>query len=108
MANDPAPAAPQPTAPEGPVADIDPLLAATLSPEALAHRKEQLADWGEWVAVQDIVHPPNVLAYAAGSPVPASNVAKWKYDEMGLVAKRSSKDGKLALADVAAKSPSAS
>lgn len=106
MANEPAPAAPQPTAPEGPVVEIDPLLAATLSPEALAHRKEQIADWNEWVAVQDIVHPPNVLAYAAGSPVPASNVAKWKYDEMGLVAQRTSKDGKAAVAAAAAQSPS--
>lgn len=107
MANEPDPVATQPVPPEGPVVDIDPLLAATLSPEALAHRKASLADWSEYVAVQDIVHPPNVLAYAEGSPVPATNVARWKYDELGYVARRTSAAGKEALARVAARSPSA-
>lgn len=106
MANEPDPVATQPVPPEGTV-DIDPLLAATLTPEALAHRKALAQDWGQYVAVADIVHPGGVLAYAEGMPVPASNVARWKYDEMGLVGKRTSKEGKAALERLAARSPSA-
>jgi hypothetical protein len=92
--------------PAGGVAAVDPHLAAVLSPEALKARQDLLDDWSQFVAVTDIPFG-NVLAYAAGDPVPASNVRRWKYDDQGLVAKRSTKEGKAALDARAATSPSA-
>jgi hypothetical protein len=89
----------------GPVA-IDPHLAAVLSPEALKVRQDLLDDWSQWVAVVDIPYG-NVLAYAAGDAVPASNVKRWQYDQQGLVAKRTTKAGQEALDRRAGQSPSA-
>jgi hypothetical protein len=100
------PVATQPVPPQGAVEGIDPHLAAVLSPEALNHRKALAADWSEYVAVTDIPYG-NVLAYRAGVPVPARNVKRWQFDQLGLVAKRSTKAGEAALAARAAESPSA-
>jgi hypothetical protein len=41
-------------------------------------------EYGQFVAEYPI-NFDGVLAYAEGAPVPASNVAKYKYDEQGLV-----------------------
>lgn len=87
---------------------VDPLLAARLTPEELKHRQALLDDWSEYVALTDIGDPygsPGVLAYAKGAPVPTSNVKRWLYDQQGLVAKRSSKEGKAALERLAPVTP---
>lgn len=97
---------PAEVAPAGGTVAVDPHLAAVLTPEALKARQDLLDDWSQYVAVVDIPYG-NVLAYAAGDPVPATNVKRWLYDQQGLVAKRSTKAGQAALDARAAQSPSA-
>lgn len=59
-------------------------------------RAAQMKEYGLWVAVQPIDHG-TARAYNIGDPVPISNVERHGYDADGLVAKRSSKEGKRAL-----------
>lgn len=68
-----------------------PVVAAT--PEEVAEfRAVQEAEYGTWVAVAPISFN-GAPAYNVGDPVPASNVARHKYDEDGLVAKIGTKAG---------------
>lgn len=60
--------------------------------EVAALRKEQESEYGTWVAVQPIQFN-GVLAYLPGEPVPVSNVARYGYDQAGLVAKQTTKAG---------------
>lgn len=57
-----------------------------LTDDQAALVKAQAEEYGSFVAVTNIPHD-GVLAYAAGHPVPKSNVEKYKYDEQGLVKK---------------------
>lgn len=93
----------EPVSPGGGTVAIDPHLAAILSPEELKARQALLDDWSQYVALADIPYG-NVFAYRAGDAVPASNVRRWKYDEQGFVAKRTSREGKAALEALAARS----
>jgi hypothetical protein len=77
--------------------------AATAAPDQPAEmpdwqerRKAQVKEYGTWVATQPI-YAGNALAYDVGHPVPVSNVERHGYDADGLVAKRTSKEGKAAL-----------
>ena len=56
-------------------------------------RKAREAEYGVWVAIQDIPWG-TVLAATPGMKVPASTVERLKWDELGLVAKRDSKAGR--------------
>lgn len=56
-------------------------------------RKAREAEYGEYVAVQDIPWG-NVKAATPGMRVPTSTVERLKWDELGLVAKRTSKAGR--------------
>lgn len=56
-------------------------------------RKAQLDEYGTYVAIEPIDHD-GARAYNVGDPVPASNVEAHKYDEQGLVAKRTTKAAK--------------
>ncbi|WP_422751344.1 hypothetical protein [Micromonospora sp. WMMD1219] len=70
--------------------------APQVNPDMLAveeRRREREAEYGVWVAVQDIPWG-TVLAAIPGMPVPASTVERLKWDELGLVAKRDSKAGR--------------
>jgi hypothetical protein len=53
-------------------------------------REEQAKEYGTWVALGPIDHD-GARAYNTGDPVPAENVKRWKYDERGLVGRRSTK-----------------
>jgi hypothetical protein len=103
----PDPVATQPNQPAevAGFAVTDPAILALMSPEARKSQEDLIKDWSEYVAVTDIPHG-GVLAYAAGAPVPASNVKRWKYDELGFVAKRSSAAGKAAIEAHAPRTPS--
>lgn len=104
MTDKEAAATPAPPAPAAPNAEgVDPH-AATLTPEAEAYRKALEDDWTTWVAAADIPYG-NVLAYAKGAPVPASNVARWRYDDQGLVEKRTSKAGQALLEEAGPRTP---
>jgi hypothetical protein len=48
------------------------------------HKAAQAVEYGTWTAREDIFHGA-ALAYAAGQPVPVSNVETYGYDELGLV-----------------------
>lgn len=65
-------------------------------PDWQERRDAQIAEYGTWVATQPI-YVGNALAYDTGHPVPVSNVQRHGYDADGLVAKRTSKEGKAAL-----------
>jgi len=54
------------------------------------YRKQQLLEWGVWIADPDGpgIFIDNVLAYAPGHSVPVSNVQKYGYDKDGQVVKR--------------------
>lgn len=70
--------------------------APQVNPDMLAveeRRREREAEYGVWVAVQDIPWG-TVLAAIPGMPVPASTVERLKWNELGLVAKRDSKAGR--------------
>lgn len=49
-----------------------------------ARRQAEAVEYGQFVATQAI-YMDGVLAYNAGDPVPASNVAVHGYDQAGLV-----------------------
>lgn len=83
----------------------DPGFLAALTPEARELLKAQAEDYSQFVAVQPIYHL-GVLAYAAGAPVPATNVKRWQYDQHGLVAKVGTKAATEAVARAAPVSPS--
>lgn len=98
----PAATAPGPETAED--VQVDPGLASLLRPEALKARQELLKDWTQFVAADDIMHG-GVLAYAKGSPVPASNVKRWQYDKAKLVVKRDSAEGKRLLEEAVPRTP---
>lgn len=52
--------------------------------ELQAYRAERDAEWGQWVAADQIWHD-GALAYDAGQPVPVSNVQRHRYDMSGQV-----------------------
>ncbi len=56
-------------------------------------RKEREAEYGVWVATQDIPWG-TVKAFTPGMAVPVSTVERLKWDELGLVAKRTTKAGR--------------
>ena len=56
-------------------------------------RQAREAEYDVWVAIQDIPWG-TVLAATPGMRVPASTVERLKWDELGLVAKRTSKEGR--------------
>jgi hypothetical protein len=56
-------------------------------------RKEREDEYGEYVAVQDIPWG-TVKAFTPGMRVPTSTVQRLKWDDLGLVAKRSTKAGR--------------
>jgi hypothetical protein len=58
-----------------------------------ARRLEREEEFGEWVAVAPIPWG-TVLAAVPGDPIPKDHVARLKWDQLGLVAKRSSKEGR--------------
>lgn len=60
--------------------------AEELSPPSVAYIAAQVLEYGQFVAAEDI-SVGYALAYRKGDPVPASNVALHKYDELGLVEK---------------------
>lgn len=60
--------------------------------ELRAYREAQLEEYGQWVA-KGPIYVGNARAYNEGDPVPASNVEAYKYDEMGLVVKATTKAG---------------
>lgn len=63
-----------------------------------ARRAEREKEYGQYVAVGPIPWG-TVLAFNPGDPVPVSTVERLKWDELGLVAKRSSKEGRKVLED---------
>lgn len=67
--------------------------------DVVAAEQAQIDEWSEWVAVQPIDYG-GVRALNIGDAVPKANVEKYKYDELGWVAKRSTKAGKAAVASV--------
>lgn len=58
-------------------------------------RKALQEEYGTYVAIEPIDHD-GARAYNVGDPVPVSNVQQHKYDEAGLVAKRTTKAAKQA------------
>lgn len=73
--------------------------AARTSQDLLAveeRRRAREAEYSRWVAVQDIPWG-NVKAFLPGMPVPASTVERYKWDELGLVAERTSAEGRAVL-----------
>jgi hypothetical protein len=59
----------------------------------LDRRREREEEYGAWVATQDIPWG-TVLAHTAGDRVPASTVDRLKWNELGLVVKRDSTEGR--------------
>lgn len=106
MADSKDKADPQATQPTPPKDELVPPFQPNplLTQEAEDHRKALYNDWSQWVAADDIPHG-GVLAYAAGDPVPASNVKGWRYDEQGLVVKTGSKAHRELLDKLAARTP---
>lgn len=72
-------------------------LASGQPPEVTAAIEEREKEWGTWVAVQSIYFG-GALAANVGDALPNANVEQYKYDQLGWVAKRTSKAGKDALA----------
>jgi hypothetical protein len=58
-----------------------------------ARRKEREEEFGEWVAVQPIPWG-TVLAATPGTPIDRDRVNRLKWDELGLVARRDSAQGR--------------
>ena len=56
-------------------------------------RKEREAEYGEYVAAQDIPWG-TVKAFTPGMRVPTSTVQRYHWDELGLVVKRTTKAGR--------------
>jgi hypothetical protein len=59
------------------------------------YRKEQEAEYGEFVALTQILYD-GALAYNPGDPVPKTNVDAHGYLEQGVVARRTTKAAKAA------------
>jgi hypothetical protein len=59
-------------------------------------RKAREAEYGEWVAVQDIPWG-TVLAATPGMEIPKSTVERLHWDELGLVARRTTKEARAVL-----------
>jgi hypothetical protein len=77
------------------------------NPDLLAvedRRAARLQDYSKYVAAGPIPWG-TVLAHVKGDPVPASNVERWKWDELGLVVKRSSKEGRAILEETGTATP---
>ena len=67
---------------------------AAPTPEtAEEYLKRQEEEWGTYVAIQPIMHG-GVISRHPGDPVPVSVVKEHKYDEQGLVAKRTTQAAK--------------
>jgi hypothetical protein len=71
--------------------DANPDLAAVV-----ARRAERETEYYTYVATEPIPWG-NILAFPVGSQVPVSTVQRLKWDEMGLVAKRTTKAGRAAI-----------
>lgn len=71
--------------------------ASGLPPEMFEAEQARIDEYAVWVAVQDIDYG-GVRAYNLGDAVPNANVDELKYDELGWVAKRTTKAGKAAIA----------
>lgn len=67
-------------------------------------RKEREAEYGKYVAVQDIPWG-TVKAFVPGMQVPVSTVERLKWDELGLVAERDSEQGREVLTRTGAATP---
>lgn len=65
-------------------------IAHGVPPELAERHAAHLKEWGTWVATQDIPYG-GVMAYRAGDAVPAANVEKHHYDQLGWVARRDTK-----------------
>jgi hypothetical protein len=77
----------------------DKALLATMDADVLAvetRRAEREAEFGEWVAITRIEWG-TALAAVPGDPIPKDHIRRLKWDELGLVAKRSSKEGRAAI-----------
>lgn len=61
-----------------------------IPPEVLEQHAERREEWTTWVATQDI-NFGGVLAYRTGDSVPAANVEKYRYDDLGWAARRDTK-----------------
>jgi len=70
--------------------------AAQVNPDLVAveeRRRQREAEYGVWVAIRDIPWG-TVLAATPGMRVPTSTVQRLKWDQLGLVAKRTSTAGR--------------
>jgi hypothetical protein len=67
-----------------------------LADQILAQQKE----YSQYVAKDKIFAPNGALAYNKGDAVPASNVSKLKYDELGWVVKTGSKEHAAIIAEL--------
>lgn len=76
------------------------LAASGLPPELQEAEQAQIDEWGEWVATQDIYFG-GVRALNKGDAVPKSNVELYKYDQLGWVARRTTKAAAQALTEAA-------
>jgi hypothetical protein len=74
----------------------DQALLASMDPDFTAvdeRRKEREEEFSEWVAVQPIPWG-HVLAATPGTPIDKDRVRRLKWDELGLVARRDSAEGR--------------
>lgn len=58
-----------------------------------ARRKERAEEFGEWVAIVPIPWG-DVLAAIPGDPIPRQHIERLHWDELGLVARRDSPEGR--------------
>jgi hypothetical protein len=72
--------------------------ASGLPPELLAEQQARHDEYKDYVAVQPIDFG-GARAYNEGDAVPNSNVEKYRYHDLGWVAKRTTKEGKKARAE---------
>jgi hypothetical protein len=85
----------------------DQALLATFDPDFAAvdaRRKEREEEFSEWVAVQPIPWG-TVLAATPGTPIDRDRVNRLKWDELGLVARRDSPEGREVLKRTGGASP---
>jgi hypothetical protein len=73
--------------------------ASGLSEDVLADRDARYDEYKDYVATQPIDFG-GARAYNVGDAVPKSNVEQYRYDDLGWVAKRSTKAGKEALKSI--------
>lgn len=84
-----------PDQPQDKMANADPLVgvAETVnrSPRTAEEQRRAVEkEYSEYVAIQDITHD-GARAYNVGDAVPAANVERWGYLDLGLVARRTTK-----------------